>query len=486
MHTPLFLRLRAFLLLGVSVSLTLACGKDPGQSSRPAPTTQQASPFERDSSQESLELPVTRVAQRERRGDPLEVSQAQETLGIPHLRFQVALGDSPARGPRDAPVTIVMFSDFECPYCAQAIKTIESIESEYPGKIQLVYKIFPIDHDSDAISAALVAHAAQEQGKFWDFHARLYQKHELTPELVLLYAQQAGLDEQRVMQEMKEFTHASDLLRDLRQGKALDVYSTPVFFINGRHLRGAKPIEAFRMIVDQELALVQRETSHGVLPKHIYRHLTSRGYSEVAYPSDPHGLIEGKLYPIPIGNSPQLGPKDALITMVVFADFQCPYCVRGHETMGRLRALYGEQLRIVYRSLPLPGHPMGAVAAKAALYAHQHGQFESFQAQVYDHDARFELSDLQEIGQKLGFDADDFLSAMMGDQYKDPIAHDLQLGRQLGVRGTPAYFINGRALVGARPIFDFRLLIEDELKKARTLLETGVPADKIYSTIVGL
>jgi protein-disulfide isomerase len=423
-----------------------------------------------------------RVARLEGRDASLDVSEAQKRAGIPHVRFRVDLGDAPSRGPEDAPVTIVMFSDFECPYCEHAIRTVEQLESEYPKQIRFVYKAFPIDRHPNAIIAALLAHSAQERGKFWEFHNLLFSGQRLDPHVLTDYAQRVGLDKETVITEIEDLTHAAALRADLRQARRLDVNSTPVLFINGRNVTGAKPIEAFRMMIEQELALAERETARGVEGS-VYEHLTRNGYSEIVYENRRPGLDEDMIYPVPIEGAPQLGPADAEITVVMFEDFQCPFCARGHETIEALRARYGARMRLVYRHFPLPGHPLGALASRGACYAQEQGRFWDYYERVYAIAPNFEIGDLQRIAADVGLDPQGFDDALQSGRYDEQIMKDMELGRRLGVRGTPAYFINGRALSGARPEFDFRMLISEELVRAGKLRDQGVPANQLYEKL---
>ncbi len=379
-----------------------------------------------------------------------------------------------------------MFSDFECPYCLKAIETIERLESEYPGEIHLVYKAFPIAGHPNALIAALVAHVAHDAGKFWEFQDLLYGGQRLNRERILDYAMQVGIPAPLVATEIEELTHATHLRADLRQGKRLDVTSTPVFFINGRRLRGAKPIEAFRMVIDQELALAQREEKRGLASASIYAHLTRFAYTEIVYPRQEQGLQEDLIYPVPVGDSPQQGPDDALITIIAFEDFQCPYCVRGHQVLQRLKERYGDKIRLISRQFPLPGHPLGALAARGSFYAQKHGKYWDFHARVYAAKAQFEVTGLQAIASQLGLDAEGFAAALSANDADARIMQDMELGRQLGIRGTPAYFVNGRPLVGARPLFDFRMLISEELQRAQQARAQGIAATDLYRHLVGL
>ena len=319
-------------------------------------------------------------------GGELEPDPAQLAGGVPYLRFNIDVADSPTRGPADAPVTIVMFSDFQCPYCEEAFQTVAELEQEYAGKIRFVYKAMPLVNHEHAMVAALVGHSALAQGKFWEYHDLVFSGRGIDPDTIRRYAGQVGLDLAQVDRELESLTYASAVRRDLRVAKRLKLRSTPVFFINGRMLPGARPKHIFRHMVDQELDLAERlADEQGVGAADFYAYATQWGYTAIVYEDERPDLDEDTVYPVPIGDAPTRGPADAPITIVAFSDFQCPFCARGHETMEELRALYGDRVRFVFKHFPLPGHPAGALASRASFAAMDAGKFWEF------HDAVFEF-----------------------------------------------------------------------------------------------
>jgi protein-disulfide isomerase len=415
----------------------------------------------------------------------LQPDPEQVAAGVPHLRFAVDVADSPSRGPADAPVTIVMFSDFECPYCADALVTIAALEREYDNEIRFVYKALPLDTHPYAMLAALVGHAAQRQGKFWPFHDRLFGGGEINEATLLQYAEETNLDLEQVAREVEELTAAPQIRADLRAAKRLQLTSTPVFFINGRILPGAKPKHMFRQIIDQELELAAKLRKDGIADAELYAHVTKWGYTAIQFVDDRPDLDEDTVYPVPIADSPTRGPDDAPITIVAFSDFQCPFCGKGDEVMRELKARYGDQIRFVFKHFPLPNHPYGALASRASFAAMKAGKFWEFHDAVFDLGARYTKEDLLAIGSSLGIDSA-VMEAAMANETNDPrIEQDIELGIRLGVTGTPAYFINGRPIVGAHPEIDFRLLIVEELGRVEQAKAKGIAAKDVYRHLTG-
>ena len=415
----------------------------------------------------------------------LEPDPEQIAAGVPYLRFHVEVDDSPSRGPADAPVTIVMFSDFECPYCADALATIAQLEREYGKDIRFVYKALPLDSHPYAMLAALVGHSAAEQGKFWPFHDRLFSGGEIDQDTIVEYATESGLDLDQVAREVEELTYAPEIRRDLRTAKRLQLRSTPVFFINGRMLPGARPKHIFRQMIDQELDLAKQLRAAGIPDNELYAHVTKWGYTAIQYRDERPELDEDSVYPVPIADSPARGPADAPITIVAFSDFQCPFCARGDETMRLLQERYGNQIRFVFKHFPLPGHARGALASRVSYAAAKAGKFWEFHDAVFDLGPGFSADDLLEIGDALGIPPSTMQAAMTDQSHDAQIDADIQLGMRLGVTGTPAYFINGRPIVGAHPEIDFRLIIVEELGRVAQALEQGVPAKDVYRHLTG-
>ena len=180
--------------------------------------------------------------------------QANLKFDLPQPRVQVA-ADGPARGPKDAPVTIVEFSDFECPYCGQAHDTVEQVMNTYAGKVRLVYRQFPLSFHPHAAKAAEAALCAADQGKFWEYHDVLFKNQKkLEPVDLKAHASEVGMDAQKFGQCLDSGDKKKAVDADQQAGLAAGVGGTPAFFINGIFLNGAQPIDEFKKVIDGELA----------------------------------------------------------------------------------------------------------------------------------------------------------------------------------------------------------------------------------------
>ena len=176
----------------------------------------------------------------------------------PAIRVEVSTEGAPVRGSAGAPVTVVEFSDFECPFCKQTHPTLKQVLERYPGKVQLAYRDFPLDSiHPQARRAAEAARCANDQGKFWEYHDVLFtQSPQLALEDLRRYAGQLGLDVTKFDGCLAAGVHKATVQRDLDEGNRLGITGTPAFFINGRTLSGAQPLEAFTRLIEQELARV--------------------------------------------------------------------------------------------------------------------------------------------------------------------------------------------------------------------------------------
>jgi len=160
---------------------------------------------------------------------------------------------------------------------------------------------------------------------------------------------------------------------------------------------------------------------------------------------------------------PSFGPPNAKVTIVEFSDFQCPYCkMFNDDTLAQLKKTYGDRVRFVYRDFPLDSiHPYARTAAEAAQCAHEQGNFWEYHDVLFANQQALTIPDLKRYAQQLGLDTQRFNSCVDSHKYQASVEADVQEGNRLHVSGTPTFFINGRALVGAQPFEAFRSAISE-------------------------
>jgi protein-disulfide isomerase len=163
---------------------------------------------------------------------------------------------APVKGPRQAAVTIVEFSDFQCPFCANAQAVLRQVLDTYPGDVKLVYRHFPLERHSQAKLAAEAAECAAQQGKFWEYHDRIFASApELSEARLRAIAEALGLNLQAFSTCLETGASRARITADLADGRRAGVTATPTFFINGRMVEGLQPFTTFKKIIDLYLAL---------------------------------------------------------------------------------------------------------------------------------------------------------------------------------------------------------------------------------------
>jgi protein-disulfide isomerase len=177
-------------------------------------------------------------------------------------RVEVAFDPLRLNGSPDAPVRIVEFSDFECPYCRSVEKTIQALLAKYPGKISLAYRDFPLTGiHPGAQRAAEASRCAADQGKFWPYHDRLLSSASLDVGQLKELAKELGLDQKRFDSCVDAGSMRAKVDSDAQHGRLAGVVATPTFFINGIPLSGAQPAATFEKIIEDELARKGRQNT---------------------------------------------------------------------------------------------------------------------------------------------------------------------------------------------------------------------------------
>jgi len=176
------------------------------------------------------------------------------TLAPPRLDVPVEK-DDPVVGSASAPVTLVEFSDFQCPYCQRAQTVLKQLRGEYGDRLRMAFKQLPLGIHAQARFAAEVALCANDQGKYWEAREWLFSRRDgATPDSAKQWAAGAALDAAAFGTCVDTHAHAATIDADLALAETLATASTPAFFINGRMIAGARPVEAFREVIDDELA----------------------------------------------------------------------------------------------------------------------------------------------------------------------------------------------------------------------------------------
>jgi protein-disulfide isomerase len=401
----------------------------------------------------------------------------------------------PMWGNRGAPVTIVQFSDFQCPFCSKIEPTIDQVKTTYgPDKVRIVWKNKPLPFHPNAKPAAEAAQgvfALKGNDAFWKFHETAFKNQgQLSPTSYEQWAQASGVDMAKFKAGIAAHTWADKVEKDDAEAGQVGVSGTPAALVNGILVSGAQPFDKFKAVIDQELSKAQAKIAAGTSKDKIYVAMTKENFAKPA-PAKEEKQEEKEdtttVFKVPVGQSPAQGSPNALVTIVEFSDFQCPYCSKVEPTLKTLREKYGDKLRIVWKNEPLPFHPRAEPAAEVAM----EGRAEKGDKGFWDvHDKLFasqpklEDADLEKVAQDAGLDMGKVRDAMKNHKYKSVIDGDADLGDDLQASGTPHFFVNGRRLVGAQPPEKFQTIIDEEITKAQGLLAKGTPPGQVYDTLI--
>jgi len=395
------------------------------------------------------------------RAEPSKPAPPSAGVLAPTARIDVP-SDSPSRGGKWAKVTIVEWSDFQCPFCKAAIPTLKKVEQAYGESVRVVFRHQPLAMHQNARLAAEASMAAHAQGKFWDYHDKLFSNQSSLDRASLeQYAGELGLDMTKFKAALDSGQFRAKVDSDAGAGAAVGASGTPTFFINGRQLVGAVPFENFKTMIDEELVKAAKLVASGVKPEKLYEKLLEKNGASPAAAANAPALAK-----IEVGQAPLRGPKNAPVTIVEFSDFQCPYCKNAVPTLHQIEKQYGNKVKVAFKHNPLPFHSNARLAAVASVAAQEQGKFWEYHDKLFENQQALDRASLEKYAGELGLNASKFKSALDSKKLEARVDADLAEGARSGVQGTPTFFINGRQMVGAQPLDRFTALIDEELSKS--------------------
>ena len=407
----------------------------------------------------------------------------------------------PMWGKRDAPVTIVQYSDFQCPFCSRVEPTMDQVKTTYgPDKVRIIWKDNPLPFHQNAKPAAEAAQgvfAMAGNDAFWKFHDTAFKNQsDLSTDSYVKWATAAGVKDAAAFKAgLDSHKWADKVDADLNAGKAAGVQGTPAFYVNGVFINGAQPFDNFKSTIDAELSKAQAKIASGTPKSRVYIEMTKENKKNTPPPAkQDEGEKEDttSVFKVPVGNSPVLGNANALVTIIEFSDFQCPFCSRVEPTLKAVRDKYGDKVRLVWKNEPLPFHPAAEPAAEAAMevmaekgvkgFWDAHDKFYAAQSTIANgKDAN--LDAIVKIATDAGASADKVKKAIDNHTWKKLIDADSDLSEDFQASGTPHFFINGRRLVGAQPEEKFDKIIDEEITKAQGLIAKGTKPSEVYDAL---
>jgi protein-disulfide isomerase len=411
---------------------------------------------------------------------------------------------NPVLGPADAKVTIIEISDFQCPFCSRAKATLDELHKDYPKDVKIVFVQQPLGFHPNARPSAIASIAAHKQGKFWEMYDKLFSNaKDLSDDNYKKWGKEIGLDMAKFEADLKDPAVAAFVDRDQQVANALGVRGTPGFFINGVNVSGAQPKENFKKIIDEQIQKANDEIAKGAKADELHERLARANNPAVGAqiidlvfkggtppkdagqaadkprkpPEDDKTVWKVDLH----GDEPTKGPADALITVVEFTDFQCPFCSKARGALDEVEKNYGDKVRIVFKNLPLDFHKDAMGAAEAALCAKDQGKFWEMEGRLFSNQGELAADKLPAHAKEVGLDVAKWQACMTAHKYKDHVAKDMATAEKITATGTPAFFIMGRKIGGARPFDDFKKIIDEELPKAEERVKAGVAKKDVYA-----
>lgn len=383
----------------------------------------------------------------------------------------ITLGDA------NAPVTIVEFTDLQCPFCSRHnSQTLPAILTDLveTGRVKYIIKDLPLEQiHPQARAASHAARCAGEQDAYMAMHDVLFEQQQAWSgqanhmDVFAGFAQELGLNTGDYNTCMESNRYDEAIAENIQEATSNGVSGTPFFFVDGYGvINGAQPISVFNQVVE----LAEKDELVQAIVDSRRQQLQQQA-QEQQQPQQP-AAPSGEPKDVPVDGAFAIGDPNAPVTIVEFTDYQCPFCARHYSnTFGSLKAEYIDQglVYYVFKDFPLSFHQQAAAASQAARCAGDQGQFVEMHDVLFnkqrDWSGKTAVNDLfVGFAGDLGLDTGSFESCLNSGQYAQAVQDDFASGQQLGVTGTPAFFVNGRLVSGAQPFTVFQTAINAELE----------------------
>lgn len=340
-------------------------------------------------------------------------------VGFLAFAIFACFGQSNSRNtPQPLPqVTVLEFADFQCPFCARQAADFSRLRAEYSGRVTFVFKNFPLSFHKQSRGAHLAALAAARQGKFWEMHDLIYANPQhLSVENFDIYASKLGLHMDEFRNAVADPAGSALIDQDIAEGKSLGISGTPTFVVDGHKLVGRQSYARLKQIIEGEI-------------------------NGQPWP------VAGKIQ-VDIANAPSRGPASAVVTIVEFADFQCPFCARAVQPLIRLLNAYPDEVRLVFKNFPLESHSDSQAAHMAALAAGEQGKFWEMHNLIYAHQHAMKSADLLNMAEQLHLNMARFQKDLDSAELKARVNQDRMAGERAGVTATPTFIVDGELFSG--------------------------------------
>jgi protein-disulfide isomerase len=370
-------------------------------------------------------------------------------------------GNPPTKGPATAKVTVVMYSDFMCPFCSRIAPAFTDLAKKFGDRVRIVFRPFPLSMHPGADISSEASLAANAQGKFWEYHDILFDNLDKQSRADLeKYAQQLGLDMNAFRSALDSRQYRAAVDQGVSLGKGVGISGTPTLLINDQMVVGPNPGELAGM--------VQRALDGKPLVDPSKAAAAPEGApNRQAGPPPPPPPLPSEVKDVKVDSwNPTRGAADAPIKLVVFCEYMCPFCKKIQPTLAKLEAAFPGKLQVVFRNLIIHGPP-AEVPARASIAAWRQGA-DKWQKL---HDLMFEnqgalregQAKILELAGQAGLDVARLRADMESPEVQQQLEGDKTAGAAAGAGGTPSSFVNGRFMSGARPPSHFGAWIDQLL-----------------------
>lgn len=396
-----------------------------------------------------------------------------------HIKMQVpnavfSLKSAPIQGdPAKAKVAIIIYGDFECPFSKKVVPSLAQLQEKFGEELVLAFRHFPLGFHENAKPAARAAFAADRQGKFWEFHDKLFALEKLGPDSYEAVAKEIGLDLAQFKLDKDSDEAGYQLIIDRVMANSSGVTGTPTLMINAEPVIGALPFEQLSDAVQRNLDKVNNKMSDGLSlaqARGEVSEVNAIRIPAVAAKSDDVRALRN----IEIEGLPSKGAKDPLVAIVEFSDFECPFCSKLGAPLDQALKDYPDEVRVVFRHNPLNFHENAHLAAQASLAAASQGKFWEYHDVLFQNQRALSRADLSTHAKTAGLDVALFDKELNAGTFKAAVDVDIAAAQKTGATGTPAMFVNGRLLEGAVPYPRIKELIEVSRSQANKMIGKGL------------
>jgi protein-disulfide isomerase len=347
------------------------------------------------------------------------------------LSLRLSLAASPAVLSPPDKYELVVFSDFQCPFCRQFSSPLRELMTKGIEGVNtnVTFKNFPLSFHPDAQLAAQAAMAAKEQGRFWEMHDLIFANQSaIKREDLIGYAQKLGLNIDRFRKDLDSDRIKQIIAAEQAEGVKLGVTGTPTFFINGKEHSGTVSFDELKQLIvgEQRRAWATAEITDKLLSR---------------------------------------GPPDAPVTLELFCDLESPVSRPAMAVIKQVVDKYPSSIHLQFRNFPLSFHSQAPLAHEAALDAAREGHFWEFAEYILSHQDSIREQDLIAYAGTLGLDEKKFAETLRQRRYSARVDADMADGAKRGIRGSPVIFVNSRRIDGVPSLGQLTQYVEAELVK---------------------